>query len=719
MNRTSPTLRIENLTISYRYGEQWLDAVRDVSFQIEPGQTYGLVGESGSGKTTLAKAIMCYLSEYGQVRDGRIEFEGTDLLSLSRDEMRHFWGAQMGMVPQNPLSSLNPSIRIGEQLAETIRHHAGLSQNAAQVRVLEMLRSVRLADPARVAASYPHQISGGMQQRILIAMALSTTPHLLVLDEPTTSLDVTTQATILDLFRDLIKDSQAAVLYVSHNLSVIAQICDRVAVLYAGELVEDASIDNLFNQPLHPYTQGLLDSVPRLGQNKHQGNLHAIYGQIPALGERPAGCVFRPRCPIAIEVCQERPLLSTITREDRSVRCHRWSEIASGQVNAKVAHPQDYATNVPGRLPVTLQEKMERAEIQMAPIAKGDVQSPSPKELPVLKMDNLAVHFSVHRSIGDTIAGRAEVRNRAVDDISLVIQQGQTLGLVGESGSGKTSLARAVVGLVERNGGKIGLLGVPLPPRLSGRSLDTLRHLQMVFQNPEEALNPYMTVGDSLRRSLIKLLGTSNQEADEGVKRLLNAVSLPAEYSERMPGQLSGGEKQRIAIARAFASHPDLLIADEPVSSLDVSVQASILNMLNQLQLNHGTAMLFISHDLAVVGFLADTIAVVYMGRLMELAPAKELFMPPYHPYTEALLAAIPLMQPGYQRDGIRLEEDLSSPMEISTGCPFYSRCPRNIGRVCLEQEPPRRHDEETGKQFYCHLAPDELNSVQKIMIPT
>jgi peptide/nickel transport system ATP-binding protein len=683
-----PILRVDDLAVAYQVGGRWLDAVREISLVIQRGQTYGLVGESGSGKTTIAMAIMGFLGPQGKVRQGKIEFNGHDLLGLNQAQMRQVWGTQMSLVPQNPLSALNPSILVGEQIAETLRHHQAMDTRKARQRTIQLLRTVRLPDPERVADSYPHQISGGMQQRVMIALAVSANPRLLVLDEPTTSLDVTTQASILDLFRDLILGLETSVLYVTHNLGVVAQICDRVAVLYAGELVEDATLGELFRQPLHPYTQGLLDSVPKLGQSKHQVQLQPIKGQIPPLGARPAGCVFVDRCPLAIEKCQQRPPLYRAAR-GRLTRCHRWEELATGQVSAHQHLPET------------------------KPARQGTPAASTAQDT-VLKIEDLSVFFDVRRSLGEFLARRKPRKVRAVEGVSINGRAGMTLGLVGESGSGKTTLARAVVGLVERSEGKLEVMGLPLPSKLNRRNLETLRHLQMVFQNPEEALNPYLTVGASLRRPLINLLKMSPQQADREVVRLLQDVRLPADYARRMPGQLSGGEKQRIAIARAFASNPDLLVADEPVSSLDVSVQATVLNLLHELQLEYQSTLLLISHDLAVVSYLADEIAVIYLGHLMELSAAQGLFEPPYHPYTEALLSAIPLPNPWAQREHIRLEGDVPSPMNVPSGCPFHTRCPRYLGEICVTEEPPWRFDESTGSRYYCHIPIDELRAAQK-----
>jgi peptide/nickel transport system ATP-binding protein len=674
-----PVLSIEKLTVAYRSGRQWRDAVREVSFAIHTGHTYGLVGESGSGKTTLILAVMRYLAENGAIRGGKILLAGRDICTLKKSEMRRVWGSQLTMVPQDPLSSLNPSIKIGEQLAETLRHRLSLGNTAAKDRVIELLEMVHLADPRHVAGSYPHQISGGMQQRVMIAMALSTEPLLLVLDEPTTSLDVTTQAVILDLLRELIQGRKTAVLYVTHNLGVVASICDRVAVLYAGELVEDSPASELFHHPWHPYTRGLLGSVPRLGETKKETALRAIEGSIPTLGMGAGGCVFSPRCPYAIEICEKRPPLYP-GEGHRLSRCHRWREM----------------------------------EFLNGIVAASTRSFPSPREQgapPTLELKDVRVYFPLRRSFRDVFAGQPGRCVKAVDRISLSVRRNQTLGLVGESGSGKTTLSRAVVGLEKPTGGDITLLDLPLPPGLGRRRSRVLPHLQMVFQNPEEALNPYHTVGEALRRPLISLLRKQRSWAAEEVGRLLKLVRLPPDYAYRYPRQLSGGEKQRVSIARAFASHPDLLICDEPVSSLDVSVQASILNLLNTLQEQFGNSLLFISHDLAVVGYIADRIAVIYLGRLMEVARSADLFEPPYHPYTEALLSAVPLMDPDAKQEHIRLEGEIPSPLEEISGCPFHTRCHRFLGEQCVTETPLWQKEED--KHIFCHIPMQQLRRIQ------
>jgi peptide/nickel transport system ATP-binding protein len=570
-------------------------------------------------------------------------------------------------------------MRIGQQLAEALP--AAANGRKPDVAVLDALAAVQIADPPAVARSYPHQLSGGMQQRVMIAMALLGEPLLLVLDEPTTNLDVTTEAVILDLVRDLIRQRGASVLYVSHNLAVLAGICDRVAVLYAGELVEDAPVAGLYRRPLHPYTAGLLDSVPRLGVNRRQGALLPIPGSVPRLEERPAGCVFAPRCPVAVDLCQQRPQLSPVAPDHR-VRCHRWAEIQSGAV-ALAGRGQTFEVteNLEGR------------------VVSGET---------VLAVRELTKRFDRPRSLADLLAGRPGRQVRAVDGVSAQIGRGRTLGLVGESGSGKTTLARCIVGLAERSGGEVTLLDLPLAPALSQRDPVTLRRLQMVFQNPDEALNPYRTVGQTLTRTLSRLAGLGKAAAQQRAGQLLTAVKLDPGYLDRLPDQLSGGEKQRVAIARAFASQPDLLLFDESVSALDVSVQAAILNLLNELQRQQQTAYLFISHDLAVVAYLADDVAVMYLGQVVEAGPSQRIFDPPHHPYTEALLSAIPVLDPAASRQRIHLEGDIPSAAAMPSGCRFHTRCPRFLGDLCVQQEPPWQ-DASGGHWIRCHIPAGEL----------
>lgn len=678
-------LEVKNLNVSYNINGRWTPAVRDFHVQVKRGEICGVVGESGSGKSTVATAIIGYTN--GRIEKGSvINFNGEDLTTKSRYAMRALWGTQIKLVPQNPAAALNPSIKVGEQVAEIARQHMGMNRHDAKQATVEIFRKVQLADPENVANRYPHELSGGMQQRVAIAMALITQPQLLILDEPTTGLDVTTEAVILDLIRELIDDMGAGALYITHNLGVVAQLCDHVVVMYAGEIMANGLVEDLYANPLHPYTIGLLNSIPKLGQSKRQIALQSIEGSPPSLKNVPKGCVFAPRCPLAIEICHaEKPSLET-TSENRLVRCHRWREIVAGDIQIE-NEIQAGVRNI---------ENLERDSL--------------------LKVENLTKHFPVRRRLLDILRGNKAETIRAVDGVNLGIQKGRTLGLVGESGSGKTTLSRLIIGLEERTGGEIELLKMKIRNNVRERSPDVLAKMQMVFQNPQNSLNPYLTIGQQLRRPLMKLAHLKRAEAEREVARLLRAVNLREEYASRFPGELSGGEKQRVAIARAFASNPDLIICDEPVSALDVSVQAAVLNLLAQLQEERDTAYLFISHDLAVVGYLADYLAVMYLGQLFEVGYGHDLFKPPYHPYTEALISAIPIPDPTVESRRIRLEGDIPSPRHMPTGCRFHTRCPHKIGEICEQQE-PLWQDDGAGHFVRCHRPLAELEALQQNVV--
>jgi len=684
----APLVAFENVSVAYRQGRRWSRAVRGVDLGIGAGVTYGLVGESGSGKSTLAQALLRVLPPSGRVVEGTIRFRGEDLSLWPPQRLRSEFYRQVAMVPQDPLPSLNPAHRVGRQVEEVLDPGGLPARAGSEVRrkALAMLEAVGMADPERVASAYPHQLSGGMQQRVLIAMALAGEPSLLVLDEPTTNLDVTTEATILDLVRELVAERDTAVLYVSHSLGVVAELCDRVAVLYAGELVEDAPTAQLYRQPRHPYTQGLFDSVPRLGTTRRSVALRPIPGRIPAPSSLPPGCVFEPRCPIAVGACsQARPALEP--SGDGWARCLRSGEIAAGEVDPHQPAPPARATDAAREVPVAL-----------------DVA-------------NLRKRFPLRRSLVELLRRTPQRAVRAVEDVSLTVRQGHTLGLVGESGSGKSTAARAILGLDPASGGAITLAGMPLAPDLARRAPEAIRRLQMVFQSSDEALNPYRTVGAALRRPFRRLGGLDHAHADARVAQLLRDVQLTPAYASRRPAELSGGEKQRVAIARAFAAEPEVLVFDESVSGLDVSVQAAILNLIGQLQQERGSGYLFISHDLAVVSFLADYVTVVYLGHVMEAGPAERVLTPPYHPYTEALLSAIPLLEPGAVRAHVRLEGEVPSPVDVPGGCPFHTRCPRFLGDICVSQAPPWREADE-GHGVYCHIPLEELRASQAPAIP-
>jgi peptide/nickel transport system ATP-binding protein len=680
---TAHLLDVDSLTISYQVNNLWIPAVRDFHLQLRLGQIVGLVGESGSGKSTIALALIRYLSGNGRVESGGVlKFAGEDLLQKSDAEMRRLWAKRIKFVPQNAGAALNPSIKIGPQVIEVLKAADGLEGQEAYEHMMRVFHDVRLVDPERVAGRYPHELSGGMQQRVTIAMALISNPELLIMDEPTTGLDVTTEAGILDLVRNLIAERETAVIYITHNLGVVAQLCERVVVLYAGEIMEEAPALDLFQRPQHPYTLGLTSSVPKPGQSKRAAQLQSIAGNPPSLMQMPDGCVFAERCPFVIDICRDRkPPLERLA-DGRAVRCHRWREMETGELQFADA---------------------------AASVVHHDVDDSAET---LMRVDTLIKHFPVERSLRELLGRIEPAPIRAVDGVDLRLRAGQTLGLVGESGSGKTTLARLIIGLEERSGGKLELLGIDVRNSVRERSHDVLSKIQMVFQNPQNSLNPYLSVRQAIRRPLIKLRGFSPAAADAEALALLERVNLRPEYADRYPDELSGGEKQRAAIARAFASDPDLIICDEPVSALDVSVQSAVLNLLAELQDDHGSAYLFISHNLSVVGYLADTIAVMYLGQLAEVGEARELFQTPHHPYTEALVSAIPVADPRHKTERILLSDDLPSAQNLPSGCRFHTRCPRKIGEICEQEEPPWRQG-DAEHLIRCHIPLEELTALQ------
>lgn len=677
-----PIIEARDLCIDYKLGERWLNAILDVSLSIYPLETHGLVGESGSGKSTFALALMNYLAENARISSGEVRLDGDNLLTKSRQAMRDIWGSKISLVPQDSLASLNPSYTIGDQIAEVTRQHQGFGKRQALDHAVEMLRQVKIADPEAVARRYPHQLSGGMQQRVTIAMALSTQPRLLILDEPTTALDVTTQAVIVDLFRELIQQQNAAALYVSHDLGLIAQLCDRVTVLYGGEVMASAPALELYKNPLHPYTISLLASLPRPTEGV-ETRLPTIDGAAPSLGERPKGCVFAPRCPVAEQKCfDEKPPVEQIDAH-RLIKCWRWQEIASGDLVIDTS-PKEVSISAP------------------------------PREGYVLRANELRKTFG-QRTLIDRITMRDPNVVHAVDGVSIRVRERSTLGLVGESGSGKTTLARLILGLEKADSGTMELLEVPLDRNLATRKIGALRDLQMVFQNPNDALNPFMSVGQQIARTIKRLdtTGMSSEQIDARVIELLEAVRLTGQYVARYPSELSGGEKQRVAIARAFAANPALVVADEPTSSLDVSVQSVILNLLKDLRAEHDASYLLISHDLEVVSYLADWIAVMYLGEIVEEGTVDQVYNIPSHPYTEALLSAIPVPDPTVKQGRIRLDGAVPSAAHIPSGCRFHTRCPRFLGKICVEEVPPYR-DAGDGHFYRCHIPVEELTILQR-----
>jgi peptide/nickel transport system ATP-binding protein len=660
-----PALELRDLDIAYRVRGRNREVVRTVSLAVEQGETYGLVGESGCGKSTVALAIARYLPGNGVITGGSLSVAGIDVLALKGDALRAYHRDTFSMVYQNPGTALNPTLRISRQLTEVFELR-GASRAQATARALEALMEVKIADPASVMTRYPHQLSGGMQQRVVIAMALATDPKLLVLDEPTTGLDATVEAEVLDLISELQARHHTAVLFISHNLGVIGKMCRRVGVLYAGQLVEEGTVDDILRNPRHPYTVGLLRCIPQKGQRKQDGRLDTIPGFLPEIGTHLPGCVFVDRCAIAQDICrQERPEPFRVGEQHTS-RCF-FHEQAAGL-------PRD--TAIRGALPV-----VDRAAE------------------PLLRIEDLAKTF---RQDGRDIY--------ALAGVSATLQAGETLGLVGESGSGKTTFARALLGIIEPTRGSVEVDGRALPSKLAGRSSSDVASMQIVFQNPDSALNRRHRVSRLIGRSLKKLIGLTGARAEQRTRELIDDVRLPQRSLAARPTQLSGGQKQRVAIARAFSGEPRLVVCDEPTSALDVSVQAAILNLLVDLQAEHKTSYVFISHDLGVVRYLSDRIAVLYLGRLMELGTAQAVFEAPHHPYTEALLSAVPSSDGTQTR--IKLAGDIPSAANPPSGCVFQTRCPRKLGAICEQQEPPLA-DVGDGRLMRCHIPLEDLRRLQ------
>jgi peptide/nickel transport system ATP-binding protein len=662
-----PALALRDVEIVYRVRGHDREVVRGVTFDVPRQGSYGLVGESGCGKSTVALSVVRYLPRNGRVRSGEIHVAGQDVLALRGEALRRYRRDGVSMVYQNPGSALNPALRISRQLTEVFELR-GANRQEARERSLAALREVHIADPGSVLRRYPHQLSGGMQQRVIIAMSLATDPSLLILDEPTTGLDATVEAEVLDLIGELQERHHTAVLFISHNLGLIRKMCARTGVLYAGELVEEGPTEEILANPRHPYTVGLLRCIPRGGLRKDRGKLDTIPGFLPPIGSPLPACVYVARCALVQDVCRiEKPADFRVGASHTS-RCH-FHEIA---------------------------QQLPRAT-DAAPAAAVGIDR---ARTPLLNVDGLTKTFQQEGHQIKALAG-----------VSATLWPGETLGLVGESGSGKTTFARTLLGIVEPTAGTVEIDGREMPSRLGQRSAADVAALQIVFQNPDSALNRRHTVRRMLKRTLSKLAGVGGREAERRADELVDAVRLPERVLSARPTGLSGGQKQRVAIARAFAGNPRLVVCDEPTSALDVSVQAAILNLLVDLQSTVATSYVFISHDLGVVRYLSDRIAVLYLGRLMELGPAETVFEPPHHPYTEALLSAVPTIE-GAQRKRIDLEGEIPSAADPPSGCVFHTRCPRKLGEICEVEEPPLA-EVEPEHFLRCHIPLEELRHLQ------
>jgi peptide/nickel transport system ATP-binding protein len=625
-------------------------AVDGVDLEIRRGETFAIVGESGCGKTMTALSLMRLLPESGRIVSGEVELSGVDLLSLPEAAMRTVRGRRIAMIFQEPATSLNPVLTVGAQIREVLERHTDLRGGRIDARVQSLLDSVGVPDAARRAEEFPFQLSGGLKQRAMIAMALAAGPDLLIADEPTTALDVTIQAQVLELLRDLQKKNGMAILLITHDLGIVAQMAHRVAVMYAGQMVEVAQAQRFFTTPQHPYSRKLFEALP--GSSKRDSELAVIKGQVPPLTAEFRRCRFTERCDFAFDRCSaEAPGWTRITA-DHEVRCHLRERERAG-----AAHAADAGSSA--------------AVPALAPAAA------------LLSVRDLKVHFPIRKGLFKHTVGFV----KAVDGVSLEIGAGRTLGLVGESGCGKTTVGKAILQLV-RAEGEVEFGGIELTTLRRSALRAHRRDFQIIFQDPYASLNPRMRVADILAEGMASLGIEANAAARaKRVAEILDQVGLARDSVERYPHEFSGGQRQRIAIARALAVRPKLIVCDEPTSALDVSVQAQILNLLKSLQRELGLSYLFITHNIAVVEYLAHEVAVMYLGRIVERGTMEEVLRAPRHPYTQALLAAVPKIDGAGMREVIRLEGELPSPVNPPAGCHFNPRCPK-VMPECRERYP-------------------------------
>ena len=681
-----PILEIEGLSISFFTRIREIPAVMDFSCTIQPGEALGLVGESGCGKSTVALGVMQDLGVNGRIVGGSIKFKSRDLNLMSDEELRDIRGSEIAMIYQEPMASLNPAMKIGRQLMEVPMIHEGVSSEAAYTRALEVVTDVKLPDPERILKSFPHQLSGGQQQRIVIAMALMSKPSLLILDEPTTALDVTVEAAVVELVKDLGKKYGTSMLFISHNLGLVLETCDRICVMYSGEAVETGRIEDVFDKMQHPYTQALFRSIPLPGADKNDRPLIAIPGNFPLPHERPNGCNFGPRCDYfqAGQCDQGHIPMDTVPHGERhGSRCLRWNGI-------------DWD----------------------APLELAEIKAKAEPGRVILKIDNLKKYYEV--AANALFGGGNKKVVKANETLSFEARESETLAIVGESGCGKSTFAKVLMGLETATEGDILLENKNIEGiSIENRDTKTVSDIQMVFQNPFDTLNPSMTVGSQIVRALeLFKIGENGAARQKRMLELLDLVKLPREFADRMPRQLSGGQKQRVGIARAFAGDAKIVVADEPVSALDVSVQAAVTDLLMEIQREQKTTLLFISHDLSIVRYLSDRVLVMYLGHVVEMGTTEQVFQPPYHPYTEALLSAVPVADTSIEKKHIVLEGDIPSAMNPPVGCPFQTRCgwKSEVPDGLCETKVPDIQTLAGGHQIKCHLAEDILARMDAVI---
>jgi peptide/nickel transport system ATP-binding protein len=685
--QVAPLLSVRNLAVSFPSEAGRVDAVRGVDFDLYPGRTLAIVGESGSGKSVTSMAVMGLLPEYASVT-GSIVLGGRQLLGLDDRQMSKIRGRDLGMIFQDPLSSLTPIFSVGRQIVEALEIHQNLDRDVAWKRAVELLDLVGIPNAAERARSFPHEFSGGMRQRVVIAMTMANDPQIIIADEPTTALDVTVQAQILEVLRLSQAETGAALILITHDLGVVAGIADEVLVMYAGRPVERAPVDELFARPRMPYTIGLLGAVPRLDVAERRP-LVPIQGSPPLLVDLPPGCPFQPRCPVSVPACGDRePDLAVVPGggDEHSAACIRVHEIRDGRIEDRPVYPVAPAPDAPA------------------------AHIPREQRPAVLELGGLSKTFPLFKG---ALLKRRVGWVYAVSGVDLDIREGETFGLVGESGCGKTSTLLEIMNLRPPQSGSIRIGGIDVA-ELRGRGAERQlrRKLQMVFQDPIGALDPRMTVFDILAEPLQALSEADSTAIGARVDELMDLVGLNPEHSDRFPTAFSGGQRQRIAIARALATNPSLLVLDEPVSALDVSIQAGVINLLNELKAKLGLSYLFVAHDLSVVRHVCDRVAVMYLGRIVEIGAVDEVFDTPQHPYTQALLSAIPVPDPVVERTRQRiiLYGDLPSPTDLLTGCRFVSRCPLHltldVGQRarCTGETPELTGRGDTDQRNACHF---------------
>jgi peptide/nickel transport system ATP-binding protein len=728
----NPLLQINNLATAIHTGAALAWPVDGLTLHIMKGETFALLGESGCGKSMTALSVMRLLPEAGEIASGSVYLHEENLLLLPEAAMRGIRGRRISMIFQEPMLSLNPVMTVAEQIGEVLQRHFGLRGTAAQKRILEILNQVGIPDAARRMSEYPFQFSGGMKQRMMIAMALAGEPELLIADEPTTALDVTIQAQVLELMREVQRRNGMSILLITHDLAVAAEMAHRIGIMYAGEIVETARRDEFFRGPAHPYSKKLLASLPGRERRRQGLRLSAIHGNVPSLSQEFVGCRFADRCDHAWQLCREvAPEWTTVAdsavdgvSDGHRVRCHLFGRNSAAAIQEHgLKGPESRGSEPRKPRKWEAQEFGARDSATSPDLLEPDSQTAPAKvateteDSCLLSVQDLKVYFPIHKGLMRKVAGYV----KAVDGVSLSIRQGETLALVGESGCGKTTVGKSILQLIPPTAGSVRYKGTELVGMERKRLREMRAQFQLIFQDPYSSLNPRMRIVEIIEEGIKSLSPNEKESAAAGQSReaeagrldeLLESVGLRPEAKWRYPHEFSGGQRQRIAIARALAVHPKLIICDEPTSALDVSVQAQILNLLKELQNSLGLAYLFITHNISVVEYLADEVAVMYLGRIVEYGSVDEVLNNPKHPYTRALLSAVPVIEPESRRQIIHLHGDLPSPTNPPPGCHFHPRCP-HVMPICRKTYPATSTFSST-HSTRCYLYPQEQEQEQE-----